>query len=423
MAVMRNSITFGGVNSADYGIYIGGEGVFNAPERDVEMVSIPGRNGSFVLDKGRFENITVTYSAFNFEPDLATFKANLDAFRNALCAQEGYQRLTDTFHTDEYRMAAFISGLDIKPIEYNTAAKFDIVFDCKPQRYLTSGETKSSVASGSVITNPTRFESSPLLEFKGYGNIFLHGTPIKMASVPIGNILLSNSATVNIEKSANQINPPPEIARITFDGSKLNAGDAINLAESYVRYTLTYIKQFNYVFDSATIESSTGESWVSTANIMSAKQVCFNTKISAQTYIKGTSSTKTYHYVYRWRRSDGGSYVESGGDSYIKLEYDGDQTIKLYASTFKDDDYGNDIYETVGYLGDVSGYSTVVVDDTFYIDLDIGEAYYIKDGAYSSANYAVTLPAKLPKLKAGSNAITYSNTITDFKVTPRWWKL
>ena len=136
-----NSIIFGGVNSADYGIYISGEGVFNAPKRDVEMVAIPGRNGEFALDKGRFENIEVTYPAFNFEPDdYSTFAQNLADFRNAICALRGYQRLTDTFHPDEYRMATYIGGLEIKPIKYNTASEFTIVFDCKPQRWLTSGE-------------------------------------------------------------------------------------------------------------------------------------------------------------------------------------------------------------------------------------------------------------------------------------------
>ena len=118
MAVMRHSITFGGVNSADYGIYIGGEGTFNAPERDVEMISIPGRDGAFALDKGRFENIEVKYTVINQEPDLATFSANLEDFRNAICSQRGYQRLEDTFHPDEYRMAVFADKFEVKPIEY-----------------------------------------------------------------------------------------------------------------------------------------------------------------------------------------------------------------------------------------------------------------------------------------------------------------
>lgn len=156
-----NSITFGGVNSADFGIYISGEGVFNAPKRDVEMIKIPGRNGEFALDNGRFENIEVTYPAFNFEPDdYDTFMQNLSDFRNAICAQRGYQRLTDTFHPDEYRMATYIGGLEIKPVKYNTASEFNIVFDCKPQRWLASGETavtigewgETETASGDIVS-------------------------------------------------------------------------------------------------------------------------------------------------------------------------------------------------------------------------------------------------------------------------------
>lgn len=140
MAIIKHSITFGGVNSADFGIFISGEGVWDAPERDVESVDVPGRNGTLLLDRGRWKNIEVTYPAFNAEPDLETFRANLDAFRNAIASQVGYQRLTDSFHLDEYRMATYVDGIEVKPIINNTASEFELVFNCKPQRYLTSGE-------------------------------------------------------------------------------------------------------------------------------------------------------------------------------------------------------------------------------------------------------------------------------------------
>ena len=139
MAVMRHSIQFGNVDSADYGIYISGEGVFDAPERDVETVEIPGRNGTLPIDHGRYQNIEVKYPAFNYEPAYDDFAQNLADFRNALCSQRGYQRLTDSFHPDEYRYAMFKDGLEIEPIKYNTASEFDLVFDCKPQRFLNSG--------------------------------------------------------------------------------------------------------------------------------------------------------------------------------------------------------------------------------------------------------------------------------------------
>ena len=35
------TLTFDGVDSDDYGIYITGEAVFNAPTRDVNMITIP----------------------------------------------------------------------------------------------------------------------------------------------------------------------------------------------------------------------------------------------------------------------------------------------------------------------------------------------------------------------------------------------
>lgn len=151
---------FGGADSSTYGIYISGEGVFNAPERAVEMISIPGRNGAIALDQGRFENIEVTYPAFNYEQGMSDFSSNLAGLRSALCSKRGYQRLTDTIHPDEFRLGVYRSGLEVTPVKYNTASDFNIMFDCKPQRFLTSGEAEvdgnawSNVqtGSGSIVT-------------------------------------------------------------------------------------------------------------------------------------------------------------------------------------------------------------------------------------------------------------------------------
>ena len=155
-----NYIEFGGVKSSDYGIYVSGEGTFNAPERDVELIEIPGRNGDFSLDKGRFKNITVTYPVFNYETNLADFRTRLSDFRNALKSKIGYQRLEDTFHPDEFRMATFIDVFGVQPVMCNTASTIELTFNCKPQRFLKSGETAQTVgewgpiktASGSIAT-------------------------------------------------------------------------------------------------------------------------------------------------------------------------------------------------------------------------------------------------------------------------------
>ncbi len=133
----RNNLIFGGVDTADYGVWITGEGTFAAPERDVEVVSVPGRNGDLIVDNGRWKNIKVTYPAFipNAFDDL------IGPFRSAICKKRGYQRLEDTYHPDEFRMAAFSSGLTPKISgSFNRTGDFDITFNCKPQRFLKSGE-------------------------------------------------------------------------------------------------------------------------------------------------------------------------------------------------------------------------------------------------------------------------------------------
>ena len=58
MAVIGNlfkNLTFGGICSADYDIYITGEAVYNAPARNVEMIDVPGRNGQLLIDYGTYE--------------------------------------------------------------------------------------------------------------------------------------------------------------------------------------------------------------------------------------------------------------------------------------------------------------------------------------------------------------------------------
>ena len=56
---LLNHLTYDGVDSSSFGVFISGDGVFDAPARRGEMISIPGRNGSLFMDEGVFENITV----------------------------------------------------------------------------------------------------------------------------------------------------------------------------------------------------------------------------------------------------------------------------------------------------------------------------------------------------------------------------
>lgn len=179
-----NTITFDDVVSSDYGIYISGEGTFNAPNRQVEVASIPGRNGDLHLDQGRYENIEVTYPAYNFEGNLVDFRTKLGNFRSALESKIGYKRLVDTFHPDEFRLGVFRNGFEFDPVMFNYAGEVSLVFDCKPQRFLVSGETAQTFSASGSISNPTLFASSPMLEVVGTGTVTIGSYSFTISSNP-----------------------------------------------------------------------------------------------------------------------------------------------------------------------------------------------------------------------------------------------
>lgn len=415
MAVMQNKIIFGGVDSSTYGIYISGEGIFNAPKRDVEMVSIPGRNGAFALDKGRFENITVTYPAFNYETDLATFEQNLANFRNALSAQAGYQRLTDSFHTDEYRMATFIGGLEIKPIKDNTASQFEIIFECKPQRWLTSGETATTVANNGTLTNPTLFESSPLLEVKGYGTIGFNGYEIELENKTIGDVVMLSNYT---SPSSGSANTTATFTATLENTALLNAGDAINISNVSASYIPARIGGDTTVFTSATV-SSTQNLASCTARIVNEVNFEVIANMSGISFAYGTASSSATGQASVVLNYSGTSVTKT---LTLKLAYDGDKTITITA-TGQGVTASWNIKKTVSIPSAYGISSLSALGNPTYIDCDLGEAYLIDNGSPASLNPYIDLGSDLPKLASGTNTFTKDNTITELKVTPRWWKV
>lgn len=163
-----STLIFNGTDLADFGVHISGEGTYNAPTRAVEEQAVPGRNGTLIIDSGRWENIIVTYPAYITD----NFDANISALRNFLLSVRGYARLADTYHPDEFRLANFSDGIDVTTSgRYNAHGQFDLSFNCKPQRFLVSGEDTITLTDDGTITNPTLFEAKPIIRIFGDGTV------------------------------------------------------------------------------------------------------------------------------------------------------------------------------------------------------------------------------------------------------------
>lgn len=408
------AFTFDGESSLDYGVYLTGEGVFNAPERAVEMVEIPGRNGNFVLDKGRFQNITVTYKAGMVDYSETDFATRVSNVRNWLCSRVGYCRLEDDYNPNEYRMAAFVSGIEVDHADLQTG-EFEITFDCKPQRWLTSGETAVSVTSGDEITNPTLFASSPQLQVWGYGDITLGNDLVTVNNVVIGDIIIAGA-----QETTHTYITSNEFGDASFlEVSSLESGDTIT-ADGVV-FTITGTTYGGATISSAQVASTSNCS----ASVSSTSRETVTVKITLPQFITHyTSEAGTYDTV---TSSASFSVVTNAGTKTMTVNM-----RRLYFADCYIEVYGSITYSTGFSLSatakistpSIRAYSTrSIAGNPLYIDFDTGEAWKVEGGEIVALNSGVSIPAELPTLAPGDTEITYDNTITRFDIVPRWWKI
>ena len=464
---MGNYLTFDGISTADYGVEISGEGVFDAPARVYEMIEIPGRNGALAIDQGRYENAVVTYPAYNYEADLSTFAQRLSDLRNALGSRTGYKRLTDTFHPDEYRLGIFKSGLEVKPVKYNTASEFDITFDCKPQRYLTSGETQVDVTSAAhqvrsgnpIYFNYDGYTTVNALTGSSYIN-FNYGTGTKSPYNPwtfptFDTVAVELNGTVSsaslgddyygceVDFLANTVKSNAFV--YTFDGSE----------------SITYnaqLKQFK-----TTITVPSGFSNPGCTHYQTAQSATQNHRMAFS--LLGTSLTVTWRdddyfsaalmqmALDSW--NDNGTPMQIGGTTAAGTASSITVSPALSYATGMNELNNTHYYPNLTFFLDITGEvtltnptnfdskpllsitgtgtlyvgdATIVVSgngDQMWLDCELCEAWSESGGTLVNRNSDVAMSgADFPTLKPGGNVITsIGGAFTSILVTPRWWKL
>ena len=406
-----NSLVFGGVNSADYGIYITGEAVFNAPSRAVETVSVPGRNGDIIIDQGHWQNIKVTYPAGTFGMSETEFRTALSDFRNAIVSQLGYQRLSDTYHPDEYRMGIYVEGLEVNTKSHNKAGEFDLIFNCKPQRWLTEGETAVTVESGDTLTNPTLYESHPLLMVEGYGGLRFGENRFYLRSATYGDVELIDEQTLDLSRNNSYTFELPSY--------KYQAGDTITV-EPFVAKFRVYDKSGQVRNMTATTTSGPATVTIGGGNTRVLVNVAFDGTIPL-TFTAGTTKSYTENITLVYTNS-AGSRPRVTANLTI-LYNSADETITI-SSEFTTPSSAVIYAEDTEFNGITADSTATVIGEVTYIDCELGEAYKIENGKLLPVSYYLTMTPAKPALIPGDNEITItSDTITGLSIIPRWWQL
>jgi len=160
-------VVYNGVSSEEMGIVVEHPPAYNFPQRDYEVTHVPGRNGDVVFDTGSYQNVIREYEIAVGDPE-KDFTILANRISEWLHSAKGYARLEDTYEREYYRKAMFMDEGQIENL-LSHMGRITVAFNCKPQRFLKSGDVTLYFDKAGILVNPTRFPAKPLLKVYGTG--------------------------------------------------------------------------------------------------------------------------------------------------------------------------------------------------------------------------------------------------------------
>lgn len=187
-----NDIWFNGVSARAMGVRnIESYPDLNRAERKIDVFEVPGRSGSVVKVHDAWNNIEKQYEIYSGDGTRNSVQRPFSSIGEWLNSAEGYARLEDTYEPDIFRLA-YTTGAFEAENAFTRHGRATLTFNCRPERFLKSGEKEIEVVTNTTATktlrNPTAYKSKPLLAISSsdgsIGNIVINNDWIFMEQMP-----------------------------------------------------------------------------------------------------------------------------------------------------------------------------------------------------------------------------------------------
>ena len=466
---MRNYLTIAGRDSRDFGVYISGQGTFSAPEKAYQFYEVPGRNGDIIGYDHRLLNIEVSYECFIY----ANFSQNIADFRTFLLSLNGYQKLADSYHPDEYRYAAYVGPFEPEVNKKNDAGTFTLTFNCKPQRYLISGDTTYSWIPGGAQTlvgselqlySPMIDESVLTWSYNKHGiwwsisagdgvyepdsdarvfraevddvKLLINGSEVYSPTVTSGIMLGYTDVTVDFISGTGTARSGLVGLPLADDWS-LYSANIFRAADSFIDSIneCNWFKPVSSVADLSNYDHaicvSSGYVYIKSKNwstLSSFKSWFTDNREYIQLDAHATTpQAMTLQAPYVPDYPSGFFKIEESGTSTFDSGYNRGVLTMQYAPS---DSMSNPtqfpsepmirIYGTGSF--EMDGVTITITDCTSYVDIDC-ELMDCYEGSTNRNNDVTFSTYDFPKLQPGDNAINIISGITAVEITPRWWRV
>lgn len=205
-----------GKSSDDCNVIVQRYPSFSIPARKIEKISVPGRSGDIIIQQDAFENFTQRYEVYISaeKPKIPTISHLVTEW---LCVK-GYQVLEDSYWLDSYYLATYNGGLEVENI-MNRFGRATIEFDCKPQRFLKSGDRVVEIRKRATLQNEYAFAALPLIKVYGTGSGTLTVGETTISLSNISGYIMLDSDVQNAYKGAENQN-----SKMTGEFPKLQSG-------------------------------------------------------------------------------------------------------------------------------------------------------------------------------------------------------
>lgn len=162
--------TYKGVSSKEMHLRVLNEVVFSSPERDVEVLEIPGRDGELILDKGRFKTVTRSVPCRLEPPADVDIEVLMSEIHSWLLTDSGFHRFT--WERDpEFCYFARVEGDVVSQRMFERLGRSVLQFRLHPIKYLESSLQAREMVSGWNVHNPFDIDAKPVVRVIGNGTL------------------------------------------------------------------------------------------------------------------------------------------------------------------------------------------------------------------------------------------------------------
>ena len=163
--MLNETFYLDGIDSRSAGIQLQAPIEFSEAVPIVEAQTIPGRNGDLIWETGSYENRSGSASCFCLQKDVEKAISSAGRF---LMGKKGYRRLETSDDPNHYWLARVENSPRIEQ-RLRMLAPFEIGFDCKPQRFVKSGENAVVFTDNGSLFNQYGQIALPFITLYGQG--------------------------------------------------------------------------------------------------------------------------------------------------------------------------------------------------------------------------------------------------------------